>query len=155
MEIDVPETLPVISKQNGQLDNYLSMAINNRPELKGLNIRQAQSALGLKISKSDYLPSLNFGGNANYNRPEQRLFPNKAEFTPTWNAGVYLNWNVSSLYTNKQKIKESKLNINSINQALEKEKENIQIEVNTDYSDYIKAKEKINIATKEVEQATV
>ncbi len=152
--IDIPETLPGNPKQNGMLGDYINAALKNRPELKGLNIRQKQSDVGLRLTKTDYLPTVSFGGNVNYNQPEQRLFPNTAQFTGTWNAGVFLNWNLSNLYTNKEKVKESKLNIIKVNQALDQATEGIQIEVNTDYNNYLQATEKINIATKEVELAT-
>ena len=154
VEIDIPETLPLMARRNGVLDDYLLTAIKNRPELKSLNIRQTQAALGLKLTRSDYLPNISLGGNANYNQPEQRVFPNKAELTGTWTAGVYFNWNLSSFYTNKQKVNESKLNVIRINQVLDQATEGIQLEVNADYNNYLQAIEKINIATKEVEQAT-
>ncbi len=153
-EIDIPEILPLMVKHTGILDDYLLTAIKNRPELKSLNIRQAQGALGLKLTRSDYLPNISLGGNANYNQPEQRVFPNKAELTGTWTAGIYLNWNLSSFYTNGQKVSESKLNIIRVNQVLDQATEGIQLEVNADYNNYLQASEKINIATKEVEQAT-
>ncbi len=152
--VDIPDILPNNTKQNSLLDDYIAVALKNRPELKGLNIRQRQADLGLKLSKSDYLPTASFGGNVNYNQPEQRVFPNRAELTGTWNAGVFLAWNISSLYTNKVKVNESKLVINSVKQALDQTIEGIQIEVNTNYNNYLQAIEKIKIANKEVELAS-
>ena len=152
--IDIADTLPNNTKQNILLDEYITIALKNRPELKGLNIRQKQAYVGLKLSKTDYLPTVSFGGNVNYNQPEQRVFPNIAQITGTWNAGVFLNWNLSSLYTSKEKIKESKLNITKVNQAVDLVTEGIQMEVNADYNNYLQSTEKIKIATKEVELAT-
>jgi outer membrane protein len=151
--LDIPDELPTISYQNDNFDQYLEKAFKNRPELKGLSIRKEQVYLGSKISRSNYMPTLSAGGSVNYNQPEQRLFPNQATLTGTWNVGVFLNWNLTDLYTTKEKLKESKLATSRINSVIDQAKEGIQIEVNTDYNNFLQAKQKIIIANKAVEQA--
>ena len=136
------------------MDDYLTLALNNRPELKALNIRQQQANLGLKLTQSNFLPVLSAGGKVNYDMPNQRVFPNQASLTGTWDVGVFLNWNLSELFTNKEKIKESTLSISKINNAFEQAKEGIQLEVNADYNNYKQAKQKIINAQKAMEQAT-
>jgi outer membrane protein len=90
----------------------------------------------------------------NVDLPNQRLFPNEAKFTPTWNIGVFFNWNLTDIYTNKEKMKESGLAISKLNSAFEQAKEGITLEVNTDYNNFLQAKQKIQLAQKAVEQAT-
>lgn len=151
---DIPDTLPAAEQQQGGLDQYLEKALKNRAELKGLSIRKEQAFMGAKISKSNYLPTISAGGSINYNQPEQRVFPNQEKLTGTWNIGVFFSWNLTDLYTNKEKLQESKLAISKINSAIDQAKEGIQIEVNTDYNNYLQAKRKIEIANKAIEQAT-
>ncbi len=151
---DIPDTLPAAVQQQDGLDQYLEKALKNRAELKGLSIRREQAFMGAKISKSNYLPTISAGGSINYNQPEQRVFPNQEKLTGTWNVGVFFSWNLTDLYTNKEKLQESKLAISKINSAIAQAKEGIQIEVNTDYNNYLQAKRKIEIANKAIEQAT-
>ena len=153
-EIDITETLPISTQTDTTMDDYLTLALNNRPELKALNIRQQQANLGLKLTQSNFLPILSAGGKVNYDMPNQRVFPNQASITGTWDVGVFLNWNLSELFTNKEKIKESTLSVSRINNAFEQAKEGIQLEVNADYNNYKQAKQKIINAQKAVEQAT-
>ena len=153
-DIDITETLPIATQTDALMDDYLTLALNNRPELKSLNIRKEQANLGLKLTQSNFLPILSAGGKVNYDMPNQRVFPNQASITGTWDVGLFLNWNLSELFTNKEKVKENILSISKLNTAYEQVKEGIQLEVNADYNNYLQAKQKIVNAQKAVEQAT-
>jgi outer membrane protein len=152
--IDIPETLPSTEPQVDGLDQYLQNAFKNRAELRGLDVRKEQANVNMKLTKTNTLPTLSAGGSVNVDLPNQRLFPNEAKFTPTWNIGVFLNWNFTDIYTNKEKMKESGLAIAKLNSAFEQAKEGITLEVNTDYNNFLQAKQKIQLAQKAVEQAT-
>ena len=152
--IDITETLPITNQTDASIDDYLTLALNNRPELKALNVRQQQANLGLKMTQSNVKPTLSAGGKVNYDMPNQRVFPNQANITGTWDVGVFLNWNLSELFTNKEKVRESVLSISKLNTAYEQAKEGVQLEVNADYNNYLQAKQKIINAQKAVEQTT-
>jgi outer membrane protein len=153
-EIDIPETLPNTENESDNFDLFLEKAFKNRAELKGLFIRKEQANVVQKIAKSNFLPTLSALGSVNYDMPNQRVFPNVASLTGTWNVGVSLNWSLTDLYTNKEKVKESNLSFLKMNSVIEQAKEGIQMEVNADYSNYLQAKQKIQLANKSVEQAT-
>ena len=152
--IDISNILPITNQTDASMDDYLTLALNNRPELKALNVRQQQANLGLKMTQSNVKPTLSAGGKVNYDMPNQRVFPNQANITGTWDVGVFLNWNLSELFTNKEKVRENILSISKLNTAYEQAKEGIQLEVNADYNNYLQAKQKIINAQKAVEQTT-
>jgi outer membrane protein len=152
--IDIPEELPTNSVQDITLENAVTNALKNRNELKGLLIREEQATIGKKITNSNYLPTLGGIGSYNYDQPNMRVFPNQETFTGTWYAGVSLNWNLTDLFTNTNKLKESKLSIDKVATSINQVKEGIQIEVNADYNDFKLAQQKIEIAKKAVAQAT-
>lgn len=153
-EIDISETLPDTEQEHNNLDSYLEKAFQNRAELKGLSLRKEQAKIAQKIVQSNFLPTIGASGTVNYDMPNQRVFPNVASLTGTWNIGVSLNWNLTDLYTNKEKVKESNSSFLKMNTLLEQAKEGIQLEVNADYNNYLQAKQKIQLANKSVEQAT-
>lgn len=153
-EITIDEIKPMPNSDNLSSDIFQKSALNNRAELKILKVRELQTETELKIMKSNYLPVLTVGGSANYNQPEQRLFPNQPEFTATWNVGAFLTWNLTDLYATKEKVKESKWNISKTTTAFNQVKEGIMMEVNKNFNDYLQSIEKIKIAQKAVEQAT-
>jgi outer membrane protein len=150
----VPETLPKTIQEDDSFEQYLEKAMKNRPELKGLSIRKEQADIGLKLTKTNTLPTISAGANVNVDLPNQRLFPNEAKFTPTWNIGVFFNWNLTDIYTNKEKMTESNLAISKLNTIVSQVQEGIKMEINADYNNYLQAKQKINLANKSVEQAT-
>ena len=152
--IELPELTETDKIVADKIDTYISTALTNRAELKSINIYKDISTLGLKISKSNYLPTVSAIGSGNYNLPEQRLFPNQNTFTPTWFVGININWTISNLYKNPEKINESKQAITKTNALYNQVQEGIMMEVNTAFTDYLQATQKIVIAKKTVEQAT-
>jgi outer membrane protein len=153
-KIELPETLLLTAAQLDSQESFAGKALSNRHELKALGIRQKQTDLARKITYSNYLPTLSAGGRVNYDMPNQRLFPNEAKITGTWDVGIFLNWNISELFTNKEKLRESAFSISKLNKVYEQAKEGIMMEVNADYNNYLQAKQKIVNAQKAIEQAT-
>jgi outer membrane protein len=153
-DIDIPDTLPNLEQEGDNLNTYLEKALQNRAELRSLAIRKEQANLAQKIAQSNFLPTLAASGSVNYDMPNQRVFPNVASLTATWNVGVALSWNLTDLYTNKEKVKDSNLSYFKMNTVIEQAREGIQLEVNANYNNYLQAKQKIQLANKSVEQAT-
>ncbi len=152
--IELPELTETDKMLADKIDTYISTALSNRAELKSINTYKDIATLGLKISKSNYLPTVNTIASGNYNLPEQRLFPNQNTFTPTWFVGININWAISNLYKNPEKINESKQAITKTNALYNQVQEGIMMEVNTAFNDYLQSTQKIVIAKKTVEQAT-
>jgi outer membrane protein TolC len=115
--------------------------------------RIGSAILGVKSSTGNYLPTVNIGANYYYSNPNARVFPQESQFKGTWDAGITLTWNISSLYTNKHKVAEDK----AIQRQRESEKDlladAIKMEVNGDYQAYIKNREKIRVSQQAVTQA--
>lgn len=152
--IELPAQLQAAEAGTTELKALLEKAAANRPELQQLQMAVQQSELGVKLAKSNYLPSLSAGALYNYDQPNQRLFPNQATLTGTWNAGVFLNWNLSDLYTNKERVRESKLAQTRTTLALEQATDGIRMEVHARYNQYLQAKAQVELARKAVQQAT-
>ena len=153
-DVDVPDALPPVEQRNNAFEQYLDQALKNRPELNGLSVRKEQAVVGSRLARSNFLPTLSAGGSVNVDMPNQRVFPNQATLTGTWNVGIFLSWNLTDLYTNKEKVRESNLAFLKLNTVMDQAKEGIRLEVNGDYNNYLQAKRKIQLANKAVEQAT-
>lgn len=80
-----------------QIDALLADAMERRPEVRALEA----SADGLRrrgdAVRASYLPRLDAIGDLTYANPNQRQFPQTAEFTGTWSAGVQLSWTFSDI----------------------------------------------------------
>jgi outer membrane protein len=153
LNIDIPETLPQNPTNVLTLDNAIKTSLQNRKELKNIEIRKEQALLSNKIAKGNYLPTITGIGSFNYDQPNQRVFPNQASFNGTWYAGIAMNWNLTELATTHNYVNESKYLIEKVTLSTNQIKEGIQIEVNADYNNYLLAKEKIEIANQVLTQA--
>jgi outer membrane protein len=152
--IELPELTEIVATSTPTLDASINAAITNRAELKTVQTYKEIAGLGLKITKANYLPNLSSIASGNYNMPEQRVFPNQDKFKPTWYVGLNVNWAISSLYKNPDKLTESKQTIIKTDALYNQLKEGIMMEVNAAYTAYLQASQKIIIEKKAVEQAT-
>jgi outer membrane protein len=136
------------------LTDYLQDAQANRTELQALGQRREAALIGKRLVELNRMPTLSLGGSYDYNRPNQRVFPNKPEFTGTWQVGAFLSFNLSGLYTNRAKETESRYGLERLNTALDQVRDGIRMEVNAAYQTYLKARQKISLAQTAIGQAT-
>jgi len=92
LEMGEDVRLDVTAPQMAQLDDLVNHATSRRLDLKSLDLgiraKEAQQAQEL----ANQLPRLSAFANFDYDRPNQREFPQKDEFKFTWLAGVQLTW---------------------------------------------------------------
>lgn len=156
-----PETIITIPDEYLQevaaadpLQTYMDAALAKRPELKGFQLRSEAAAYRVKAAKADYYPTLNLIGNYNYDRPNQRIIPNVGRFDYSAYAGVNLAWRISSLYTNRARVAESRISAVQLGSNMQQTRENIQSEVNSHYLEYRKTLDKMSLIKTELAQAT-
>lgn len=131
------------------LQNSLSEAYQNREEIKRAEIGIKVSESSLNITKSGFMPSINANLILNTSYPAQ--WPNYVNIINYWAAGISLNWDISSFYTIKHRIRGDKLQIDKSNVALDATKDQIDREVKTAYIKYAESKENIATYKKDVE----
>jgi outer membrane protein TolC len=107
----------------------------------------------IKATKANYLPTINLVGNYSYDNPNQRIIPNVDKFNYSAFAGASLAWNISSLYTNRASVSESKFSALQLESNFRQAGENISKEVNANYLEYKKTLDKRILVQTELEQA--
>ncbi|MBE9601584.1 TolC family protein [Pedobacter sp. MC2016-24] len=125
----------------------------NRPELRGFSRRVESAAYRTKSIRADYLPTLGLFATFNVDNPNQRVIPSVNKFYPTALAGIRLNWNISSLYTNGARVRESKLAEQQLLRNSEQASDQIQSEVKASLHQVSKTLEKLGLVQKQLEQA--
>jgi outer membrane protein len=151
---ELPEITENKKVVDNNVENYITTALANRVELKSISKYEEIARLGLKLTKLNTMPTISAIASGNVNLPEQRQFPNKNTFTPTWYAGVNLNWSLSSFYKNPIKVKESKQAIEKTKILFKQVEQGIMLEVNNAYTEYLQATQKIIVSNKAIELAT-
>lgn len=132
-----------------KLEYSLSEAFLYREEIKRAAIGIELSESNLNISKSGFFPSINANLILNTEYPAQ--WPNYVNIINYWAAGLSLNWDVSSFYGIKHRIRADKLQIDKSTVALDEVKNQIESEVKTAFIKYEESKRNITTYKKDVE----
>jgi len=138
-----------IPSEEIKLQNSLSEAFQNREEIKRAEISIQLSESNLNITKSGFQPNINANLILNTEYPAQ--WPNYVNIINYWAAGISLNWDISSFYTIKHRIRGDKMQVDKSNIALEATKNQIENEVKTAFVKYEESKRNITTYKKDVE----
>jgi outer membrane protein TolC len=153
-EIEIPDDYLHPVAAMAPLQSYVDAALLQRAELKSFKLHSEAAGYRIKAARADYFPTLSLVGNYNYDRPNQRVIPSVNRFDYSAYAGASLTWQLSSLYTNHSRVRENKLSAIQLKSSAQQARENIQVEVNTNYQEYKKTVDKLTLIQTELEQAT-
>ncbi|WP_238989370.1 TolC family protein [Mucilaginibacter terrigena] len=136
------------------LTTYLDSAMSNRPEFKQLDLRTQVADLNIKSIKANTSPSLSASGSAYYVGVSANPLPKSGNFITPISIGLTLGWDFGSLWTNKNKVNEAKLQREEviINRGITTD--NVKNEVNQSYQNYKAALDKIALLQTSINQAT-
>ncbi len=151
ISIDTAQTFSV--KQTKSLDDYLKDAMNNRNDIKAFDNRNKSFEANELVTKGAYLPTVGVGGDFYFSNPNSRVIPPNDVFKATWDAGIYISYDVSSLYTNKHKVAQSKIITEQNKDTYDILVDNIKSEVNQNFMAYREATQKIELSNKTILQA--
>lgn len=136
-----------------QLADIIDEAINNRKELKSLAYRFEASKEGVSAAKSNWLPSIYLTGNYYYSNPNPRFQPAKDEFNSNWDVGVTLSWDVWNWGLTASQVSQAEQTKIQLGTNLDQLKENIQMEVYSNYLNLIKTEEKVKVNKEALDQS--
>lgn len=136
-----------------QLADIIDEAINNRKELKSLAYRFEASKEGVSAAKSNWLPSIYLTGNYYYSNPNPRFQPAKDEFNSNWDVGVTLSWDVWNWGLTASQVSQAEQTKIQLETNLDQLKENIQMEVYSNYLNLIKTEEKVKVNKEALDQS--
>jgi outer membrane protein len=77
--------------------DLVQLALSRRPELDAFRLRANAVERRASIERAGYGPRLDVFGNAYYENPSRRVFPQTDEFTGSWDAGVQVSWVLSDI----------------------------------------------------------
>lgn len=137
------------------LESLESLADNTlqRADYQAATQRAMATEKQIQVNKGIYLPVVSVGANLYTNNPNQRQFPQENSFITTWDAGVQVTWNLSSLYTARYNVEEAKLNLIQSNTQREQLLDAARTEVSANYYAWQTAQQKIALSEKSLAQA--
>jgi outer membrane protein len=151
-EIEITESeLPL--KTAAPLSNYMDQAFSNRQELQQLDLQNKVADYNIKTIKANTKPTIGVGANLYYINPSGGFIPGADQFLLPITIGANISWNVASLWNNKNKVAEAKIQQKEIGLQKDLFSDNIRTELNKNYQNYLLAVQRINILETSIAQA--
>ncbi len=152
-DLQVQENIKISENLNYELDQLITVALENRPDLKALKYQVEASKNGITLAESNWYPQIYLTGNYYYNKPNQRILPNQNRFDATWDVGVGLSFNIWNWGATKDQTVQAKAQYEESVDGLNTMNDAITLEVTQDYYNMVKAREKVFVAEQTVSQA--
>lgn len=138
---------------NDNFESYLATALKDRKEFATLQYQDKLSDISINKIKDERLPTVGVGGNLYYINPTKNMLPKPGTYLAPFIVGVNVGWDIASLYKNKNKVNEAKIQKEQITDRREIIQDQVKTEVNKGYMQYKLALEKIVILHDAITQA--
>lgn len=135
------------------LSNYIDTAVSYRQELKQLDLRNKYAETNIKTINANTTPTLAASAGAYYLDASGNPLPRSGNFVTPITVGLTAAWNFGTLWTNKNKLAEARIQRDevAINKGITLD--NIKNEINQNYQNYLTALSKIKLLQTSIEQA--
>ena len=130
------------------LDDYLQTAYTNRKDLAALDLRKKASESAIRSAKGEYYPSLAVSGG--YIAAD---IPEVITITNALNIGVGVSYNIGSLWKTKAKVQQAEARAKQAAIGESQLNDDIRLDVNHAYLNFLSSQKKIEVYEKAVEQA--
>ncbi|MDY0905251.1 TolC family protein [Pedobacter sp. CFBP9032] len=148
-------TDPTLSlKSVGSLNDYITQAMTNRQELKQLDVRNKVADYNIKTVRANTLPTVAVGANLYYINPSGNFIPPVNQYLMPVTVGATVSWNIASLWTNKNKVSEAKIEQNEITLQKDVLTDQVKTDINKNFQTYQVAVNKIQVLETSIAQAT-
>lgn len=101
-------------------DFFVQLALENNPQLRQVDSKRALANTGVKLEKSNYLPSVALTGT--YDLANKNLSP----YVPDWMVGVGLKWSLFEGNARNRKLQSAKFKVDQVEEAGLKAEEDIR-----------------------------
>ena len=136
------------------LNTYISSAFTNRQELQQLDLQNKVADYNIKTTKANTRPTIGVGANLYYINPSGNFIPPSNQFIMPVTVGATVSWNVASLWNNKNKVAEAKIQQQEVGVQKDILTDQVKTELNKNYQNYQLAIKRIDVLEASIAQAT-
>jgi outer membrane protein len=88
--LDIPEKSPTqgVEPPRESAADLVARALSRRPEIFSARSREIAQEASVDVARSGLFPSVSLVGDYTVADPNQRIFPQSDQFTPTWSVGI-------------------------------------------------------------------
>ena len=145
----IPDSITLqLPNEVKSIEEYEQLALQNRKDMQAQQVRLKETAIGIKSAKSDYYPSL-----ALTSGWIAADIPGFISITNAFTFGVGLQYNVSSLWKTGAKVDQARAREAEARANEELLDDNIRLQINQAYENYVSAIKRIEVTDKSIIQA--
>lgn len=152
-DVQVQKDIKIENENIDELDQLISKAIKNRPEIKSMQYRVDASKSGITLAESDWYPQVFLSGEYLYAKPNQRILPTHNRFDGTWDVTLGLSFNLWNWGATKDQTTQAETQYEQVKDTYKTLQDGVTLEVTQNYYNLIKAKEKVFVTDQAVNQA--
>jgi outer membrane protein TolC len=130
------------------MDGMLSRALSLRPDLSSLGLNRKNAEASVKQARTDYIPSLNLMGQADWN--SDRFAGNDAK---SWAVMAVLQWNLFDGLVTTSRVREATANAGRMRSMEEQMRSGVQLQVRQAYYNVQASLERIAATSSSVQEA--
>ena len=131
------------------IEEYETLAIQNRKDMQALSIRKKAAGVSIKIANTAGYPTIALTGG--YIAAD---IPNFVTVTNAVNIGIGVQYNLAALWKTNTKLMEAKAKQQELQANEEQLNDGIRMQVNQDYQNYLLSQKRIEVYQKALQQAT-
>lgn len=133
--------------------DLLTQALSERRELQDLSYQDKIADVNLKKIKNERLPTVSANAGLNYvNFTQQPIPPANSILAPV-TLGVGVSWDIASLYTNKNKVREANAIKEEVHTSRDQAQDDIRKDVHQAYLGYLESVQQLKVLQVAVDQA--
>lgn len=151
--IELASEIQPQEKTFGDQNALVETALQNRPEVRGMDLRVKASESGVSLARSGWLPQIYLAGNYYYARPNSRIFPTVDQFRDTWDMGISVSMDIWNWGTTVYQTDQAQAQLAQARDALGQLRDAINLEVTQSCFNLSQSKAKLAVAEKGVHQA--
>lgn len=124
---DIRVSLPKLAKRD--MKNMWRSAVDKRPELEVLRRAQRAQSRAADAERAGYLPRIDLFANAYYSNPNSRSFPQRDEFSSSWDFGAQLTWTPTDIPGASSAVKGAEARAAQLSAEARLAADNVRLEV--------------------------
>ncbi len=154
-EVDLASSAasPTSPQQYGDVRTLIQQALDQRPELRGMEMRVKAGESGVTLARSGWYPQIYLVGDYYYARPNQRIIPTIDEFRDTWDVGISVSFDLWNWGQTIHQTNQAQAQLAQAQDALGQLRDGVTLEVTQSYLNANQTKQRIEVAQKAIEQA--
>jgi outer membrane protein len=138
-----------VVKDTLSLVGWERVAFDNRPDVKALTFREKSAMAGIKATKGEYYPALALTGGT-----VGAYIPDFITLSNAFNIGLGLQYNVGSIWKTGAKVDAAKARLDQVQASEGLLGDNVKLQINQAYFNYIVSIRKIDVYNQAMAQAT-